>query len=181
MSCTSWVFSADLSEWYTDGYPIASGREQEEGLVDLLRVRFCSSGWCPAPLRKLLPVLFRYIAEPPRIGLRLGTLHKSCRSHCPQRSRSVPGFPVVGPICNDHQVPGTFPPTAAPRHELHHRPCLAAVLLHALLPPLFCTFCYQALESRGGSTATATAGQVTLLPSVLRLRSHPHHHHLWIW
>ena len=24
-----------LTEWHTDGYPIASGREQEEGLVDL--------------------------------------------------------------------------------------------------------------------------------------------------
>lgn len=35
MSCTNWVFSADIPEWHTDGYPIASGREQEEGLVDL--------------------------------------------------------------------------------------------------------------------------------------------------
>lgn len=29
------MFSADIPEWHTDGYPTASGREQEEGLVDL--------------------------------------------------------------------------------------------------------------------------------------------------
>lgn len=40
----SWVFSADLSEHYTDGYPIASGREQEEGLVDLLWYGFPPQG-----------------------------------------------------------------------------------------------------------------------------------------
>ena len=33
-----------MSEWYTDGYPIASGREQEEGLVDLPRYGFAPQG-----------------------------------------------------------------------------------------------------------------------------------------
>jgi len=40
VQCTVWVFGANLSEQYTDGYPVASGREQEEGLVDLPRFGF---------------------------------------------------------------------------------------------------------------------------------------------
>lgn len=38
------MFSADVSEWYTDGYPIASGTEQEEGLVDLPQYGFAPWG-----------------------------------------------------------------------------------------------------------------------------------------
>lgn len=82
----------------------------------------------------------------PRVSLRLGTLHKSCRGHHPQRTCRIPGFPVVGPACNSHQILGAFPPTAAPRHELHHQPCRTAALLHA--GPPSCLL-YTLLSSTG--------------------------------
>ena len=68
----------------------------------------------------------------PRVGLRLGILHKSCRGHCPQRTCSVPCFPVVGPTCNNHQISGAFPLTAAP--SCHHHPCVTAALLYTHPP-----------------------------------------------
>lgn len=63
-------------------------------------------------------------------GLRLGTLHKSCRDHCPWRTCSIPCLLLAGVTSNNHQIPGAFPSPSVPRQELHHHPCVTAALLH---------------------------------------------------
>lgn len=113
----------------------------------------------------------------PRVSSRLGTLHKSCRGHHPQRTCSVPCFPVVGPTCNSHQILGAFPPTAAPRRELHHHPCRTAALLHACPPSCLL---YTLLSSTGkpGRVHSNSNGW-SRDPSCTLGITH-RHHRLWI-
>lgn len=130
MSCTNWVFSADISEWCTDGYPIASGREQEEGLVDLPWYGFApwGDGGYVHLSESCCPCYFSLVWSP-MVGLRLGTLPKCCRGHCPWRTCSICCLLLAGVTCNNHQISETFPPPSVPRQELHHHPCVTAALL----------------------------------------------------
>jgi len=112
------------------------------GMVLLLRVM---KGTSSTSQKAAAPVISVYCGAL-RVSLRLGTLHKSCRGHCPQRTCSIPCFSVVGPTCNNHQISGAFPLRAAPRHELHHHPCVTAAFLHAHPPSCLL---YALLSSTG--------------------------------
>lgn len=71
----------------------------------------------------------------PRVGLRLGDLHKSCRDHCPWKTCSVCCLLLAGVTCNNRQILGAIAAPSVPRQELHHHPCVTAALLHD--PPGF--------------------------------------------
>lgn len=152
-------FSADISERYTDGYPIASGREQEEGLVDLSQYGFAPQG----------------------DGGYVQHLSESCCSHYfgilwsptgqfEAAEATVPKEPTVYPASQQlHPLATTTRSRESP--PLQQAPGMGCITTHSWeqptsmldLPPVFCSLCCQALESRGGTTATAMAGQVTFL------------------
>lgn len=203
VQCASRVLGADLSERYTDGYPAASGREQEEGLVDLPQYDFvpqavgedvqnCSESCCPS----CFCTLWRPWVRQGRPEARCFCINLQ-KSPSPEKlqHRLLPGgrmhlqkqlyFRDLPPCSNCSAVVPTHNTTSG--HGMHRCPCWNTSPPPCPSSSHLHTLCYQVLESRGRSTVAEEGNGWSndppdrkITPEVSPLRS-CRHHRLWVW